>query len=31
VMMHRPGLEWRACTCEQRILQSAISFRPRGA
>jgi hypothetical protein len=31
VMMHRPGLEWRACTCEQRIWQSAISFRPRGA
>jgi hypothetical protein len=31
VMMHRPGLQHRACTCEQRIWRRAISFRSRGA
>jgi hypothetical protein len=30
VMMPRPGTEWRACTCEQRIWRRAISFGSRG-
>jgi hypothetical protein len=31
VMMRRPGLEPRACTCGQRIWRRAISFRSRCA
>jgi hypothetical protein len=30
VIMHSPGLEWRACTCGQRIWRSAMSLRSRG-
>jgi hypothetical protein len=30
VMMRRPGLELRACTCGQRIWRKAISFKSRG-
>jgi hypothetical protein len=30
VMMRKPGLEWRACTCGQRICLRAMSFRSRG-